>query len=79
MSVRKEVNNVFSVGRNGEQILEDVTIFVTTKEEALAIKILGFSIASTLTIIETGGVYMLDENGDRGGKWRSVVDGSLLS
>lgn len=79
MSVRKDVNDIIRAGKNGERVLEDVTLYATTKEEALGINTRGFQMASTLTIMESGGVYMLDDDGDRGGKWRSVTDGSVLA
>lgn len=78
MSVRKDINDVVYAGRNGERVLEDATVYATTKEEALAYPVLQLRMASTLTVIETGCIYMLDNDGDRGGVWRSVTDGTVL-
>lgn len=79
MSVRKDINDIVYAGQNGERILEDAIVYATTKEEALSYPVLQLRMASTLTVIETGGIYMLDNDGDRGGVWRSVADGSELS
>ena len=79
MSVRKDINDVVYAGRNGERVLEDATVYATTKEEALAYPVSRLRMASMMTVIETGGIYMLDNDGDRGGVWRSVADGSELS
>ncbi len=78
MSVRKDLNNIVVAG-NGVRVLSDVTLYATTKAEALEIDVRQFQMASTLTVIEDGSVYMLDNDGDRGGKWRSVVDGTVLA
>lgn len=79
MSVRKDVNKIVRAGKNGERVLEDATVYATTRNEALEIDTRGFLMASSLTIMENGSMYLLDADGDRGGKWRSVVDGSELA
>ena len=79
MSVRKDVNKIVRAGKNGERVLEDATVYVTTKEEALAGDSSGFLMASSMTVMEDGSLYLLDADGDRGGKWRSVTDGSVLA
>lgn len=58
---------------------EDVTVYATTRKEALAINTDTFVIGSTLFITEEGGVYMLDADGSCGGIWRSVRNGSPLT
>jgi hypothetical protein len=58
---------------------EDVTVYATTRKEALAINTDTFVIGSTLFITGEGGVYMLDADGSCGGIWRSVRDGSPLT
>lgn len=58
---------------------EEVTVYATTRKEALAVNIESFVIGSTLFITEEGGVYMLDADGSCGGIWRSVRDGSPLA
>lgn len=78
MSVRKDINDIVYAGQNGERILEDAIVYATTKEEALSYPVLQLRMASTLTVIETGRIYMLDNDGDRGGVWRSVTDGTVL-
>jgi hypothetical protein len=79
MSVRKDVNKIVRAGKNGERVLEDATVYVTTKEEALAVDARCFLMASSMTVMEDGSLYLLDADGDRGGKWRSVVDGTELA
>lgn len=79
MSVRKDVNEIRRAGKNGERVLEDVTVYATTKDEAKRIDTRQFQMASYLTVMEDGSVYLLDDDGDRGGKWRSVVDGTELA
>lgn len=78
MSVRKDINDIVRAGKNGERVLEDVTLYATTKAEAKAIITWGFLMASSLTVMEDGSMYLLDDDGDRGGKWRSVADGAEL-
>lgn len=78
MSVRKDVNDVVVAG-NGTRVLSDVTLYATTKEEALMIDTRGFLMASSLTVMEDGSMYLLDDDGDRGGKWCSVADGTQLA
>ncbi len=58
---------------------EEVTVYATTRKEALAVNTESFVIGSTLFITGEGGVYMLDADGSCGGVWRSVRDGSLLT
>ncbi|MBE6652865.1 MAG: hypothetical protein E7610_05560 [Ruminococcaceae bacterium] len=59
-------------------IAEEVTVYATTRAEALAVDVGSFVIGSTLFIIGEGEVYMLDADGSSGGVWRSVKDGSVL-
>ena len=56
-----------------------MTVYATTKDEAERIDTRQFHMASCLTVMEDGSVYLLDDDGDRGGKWRSVVDGTELA
>lgn len=59
--------------------VEAVTIYATTREEAASVPTDGFVIGSTLILTREGGMYMLDADGHRGGVWRSLRDGSLLT
>ena len=58
--------------------VEAVTVYTTTREEALAVNTAGFVIGSTLLVTRDGSMYMLDADGSRGGVWRSVKDGAPL-
>lgn len=79
MSIRKDLNQVVRAGNNGERLLEDATVYVTKREEARTVPTDNLLMASSLVIIEDGSIYMLDNDGDRGGVWRSIADGSVLS
>lgn len=57
--------------------VEDVTVYATTKEEALEVDTAEFVIGSTLILTRDGSMYMLDADGSRG-VWRSVKDGTPL-
>jgi hypothetical protein len=59
--------------------VEAVTVYATTREEAMSVATDGFVIGSTLILIGEGGMYMLDADGSRGGVWRSVRDGAPLT
>ena len=67
MSVRKDVNDIVRAGKNGERVLEDVTLYATTREEALGINTRGFQMASTLTIIVSRRSRTMRNHG---GLWR---------
>lgn len=58
---------------------EEVTVYATTRREALAVDTRAFVIGSTLFITGDGSVYMLDADGSSGGIWRSVKDGTPLT
>ena len=59
--------------------VEAVTVYATTREEALTVQTEGFVIGSTLILPREGEMYMLDADGSRGGVWRSVKDGAPLT
>ena len=58
---------------------EEVTVYATTRAEALTVDTTPFVIGSTLFVTGEAGVYMLDADGSSGGVWRSVNDGTELT
>jgi hypothetical protein len=59
--------------------VEAVTVYATTRGEALSVNTESFVIGSILIVTEDGGMYMLDADGSCGGVWRSVKDGAPLT
>ena len=57
----------------------EVTVYATTRAEALTVDTSSFVVGSTLFLTEEAGVYMLDADGSSGGVWRSMTDGSELT
>ena len=76
MSIRSEINRTVRVDNAGCRNMEDVTIYVTDKEEALSIDTTDLLIGSTLFIVQSATIYMLDADG---GVWRSIRDGLALN
>ena len=75
MSIRTETNKIVRVDNAGSRNMEEVTLYVTTTKEALSIDTSDLLIGSTLIVVQTATVYMLDADG---GTWRSLRDGSTL-
>ena len=76
MSLRTEINKIVRVDDEGSRNMTDVTLYATTASEAKQVKTSDFLIGSTLIVLQTASVYMLDADG---GEWRSVKDGSRLN
>jgi hypothetical protein len=73
VSIRKVTDD--KILTDGFVTLEAVTLYATTRSEALKVDTSRFLIGSTLFITTEGQVYLLDADG---GIWRSVRDGSPL-
>ncbi len=76
MSIRKEIHKTVRVDHGGRRNMEDVTVYASTKEEAARVDTGNLLIGSTLIVVGSAEVYMLDADG---GDWRTVSDGSRLS
>jgi hypothetical protein len=63
--------------QNGHVFMEDVTVYVTTRQEALTVNSTRFVMGSLLYIIDEGTCFMLDADGAEG-IWRSMTDGKAL-
>ena len=74
MSIRKVTDD--KILTDGFVTLEAVTLYATTRAEALGVDTSRFLIGSTLFITTEGQVYLLDADG---GIWRSIRDGSPLT
>ncbi len=58
---------------------EEATVYATTRDEALTVDTSSFVVGSTLFVVGEAGVYMLDADGNSGGVWRSMTDGTELA
>lgn len=76
MSIRVESNGSADLYRGTFQ-MEDVTVYATTRAEALSLDRSRYMIGSVLYVVSEGTVYMLDADGNEG-VWRSMKDGSVL-
>ncbi len=74
VSIRKVTDD--KILTDGFVTLEAVTLYATTRAEALEVDTSRFLIGSTLFITTEGQVYLLDADG---GIWRSIRDGSPLT
>lgn len=77
MSIRIDSHEQMAV-QNGHVFMEDVTVYVTTRQEALTVNSARYVMGSLLYIIDEGACYMLDADGAEG-IWRSMTDGTALT
>jgi hypothetical protein len=77
MNTRIDIHEQIAV-EDGHSFMEDVTVYATTRQQALAISTESFVKGSMLFIINEGRAFMLNEDGLRG-EWRDISDGSVLT
>lgn len=72
MAIRYEFGEVVQTSGG---FVKEATIYATTAAEAKNISTVGLMMGSTLIIVNTSAVYMLNADG---GEWRSVSNGDPL-
>lgn len=77
MSIRVESNGFMAV-EGGTVQMEDVNVYVTSREDLKDLDSSRYVMGSVLYVIREGGSYVLDDDGKKG-IWRSVRDGSPLT
>ncbi|MBO5510259.1 MAG: hypothetical protein J6B24_00855 [Clostridia bacterium] len=77
MNTRIDIHEQIAV-EDGNTFMEDVTVYATTRQEALAVSTESFVKGSMLFIINEGRAFMLNEDGSEG-EWRDISNGSILT
>lgn len=77
MSIRIESNGFMTVN-GGTVQMEDVSVYVTRREDVLKLDSSRFLMGSVLYIIREGATYILDDDGARG-VWCAADDGHVLA